>query len=438
MRLNNGEVLLHWPLAAHTITAGWYYSDGKLHRAIDLRAAVGTPVCAAEDGTVDWVQAWDGRSTSGDQSYGNLVRIRHADYNGGKLQTLYAHLQRVTVKNGQAVREGEVIGYSGNTGNSTGPHLHFEVRLAGTRYNPLNWLDSDFEVASDSVRLGNFTSVVRPAEDSREYVYGIDVSRYQGDIDWAQVAASGVKFAILRAGSQNSGGPYIDPYFEQNYAGAKAAGIAVGAYIYTYAETEAEQNDEILTILPALEGKTFEYPVFVDVEDKSLTGIGKAALTQLVKRYMDIIDQKGFVPGWYSYTNYINSYLCPEALADYPLWVADYRSSLGYTGDYHIWQYTSSGTVPGISGKVDLNRDYHHYIASTGAPAEEQPATPELHKLSISLPGADADKAAEIIRKAADLGLAPDVTVETLPASAGDIKTLTEMADAAGGVAAKV
>ena len=438
MRLSNGEVLFSWPLATHTITAGWYYSDWKPHRAIDLRAAVGTPVYAAEDGTVDWVQAWDGHSTSGDQSYGNLVRIRHADYNGGILQTLYAHLKESKVKYGQTVKEGELIGYSGNTGNSTGPHLHFEVRLAGTRYNPLNWLDDDFEVASDSVRLGSYTSVVRPVEDSREYVYGIDVSRYQGDIDWAQVAASGVKFAILRAGSQNSSGPYIDPYFEQNYAGAKAAGIAVGAYIYTYAETEAEQNDEILTILPALEGKTFEYPVFVDVEDKSLTGIGKTALTQLVKRYMDIIDQKGFVPGWYSYTNYINSYLCPEVLADYPLWVADYRSSLGYTGDYHIWQYTSSGSVPGISGKVDLNRDYHHYIASTGAPAEEQPSMPELHKLSISLPGADADKAAEIIRKAADLGLAPDVTIETLPASAGDIKTLTEMADAAGGVAAKV
>ena len=438
MRLSNGEVLFNWPLAAHTITAGWYYSDGKLHRAIDLRAVVWTPVYAAEDGTVDWVQAWDGHSTSGDQSYGNLVRIRHADYNGGKLQTLYAHLSESRVKYGQRVREGELIGYSGNTGHSTGPHLHFEVRLNGTRYNPLNWLDDDFEVASDSVRLGSYTSVVRPVEDSREYVYGIDVSKYQGDIDWVQVAASGVKFALLRAGSQNSGGPYIDPYFEQNYAGAKAAGIAVGAYIYTYAETEAEQNDEILTILPALEGKTFEYPVFVDVEDKSLTGIGKAALTQMVKRYMDILDQKGFVPGWYSYTNYINSYLCPEVLADYPLWVADYRSSLGYTGNYHIWQYTSKGTVPGIRGAVDLNRDYHHYIASTGAPAEEQPATPELHKLSITLPSADADKAAEIIRKAADLGLAPDVTVETLPASAGDIKTLTEMADAAGGVAAKV
>ena len=163
MRLKTNEVLFTWPLAAHTITAGWYYSDGSLHRAIDLRAAVGTPVCAAEDGTVDLVQTWDGRSISGDQSYGNLVRIRHADYNGGKLQTLYAHLQRVTVKNGQAVREGEVIGYSGNTGNSTGPHLHFEVRLNGTRCNPLNWLDDDFSVARSTVRLGSYTSVKRPA-----------------------------------------------------------------------------------------------------------------------------------------------------------------------------------------------------------------------------------------------------------------------------------
>lgn len=163
MRLSNKEVLFAWPLAAHTITAGWYYSDGKLHRAIDLRAAVGTPVYAAEDGTVDWVQTWDGRSTSGDQSYGNLVRIRHADYNGSKLQTLYAHLKESKVKYGQAVKEGELIGYSGNTGNSTGPHLHFEVRLDGARCNPLNWLDDDFSVARSTVRLGSYTSVKRPA-----------------------------------------------------------------------------------------------------------------------------------------------------------------------------------------------------------------------------------------------------------------------------------
>ena len=159
MRKSNGEVLLAWPLAEHTITAGWYYSDGKPHRAIDLRAAVGTPVYAAEDGTVDWVQTWDGRSTRGDQSYGNLVRIRHADYNGGKLQTLYAHLKESKVRYGQAVKEGELLGYSGNTGKSTGPHLHFEVRLNGNRCNPLNWLDADFTTAYSYVQLGSYTSV---------------------------------------------------------------------------------------------------------------------------------------------------------------------------------------------------------------------------------------------------------------------------------------
>lgn len=170
MRLSNGEVLFRWPLSAHTITAGWYYSDGKLHRAIDLRAAVGTPVYAAEDGTVDWVQDWDGKSTSGNQSYGNLVRIHHADYKGRRLQkrlqTLYAHLKESKVMYGQAVKEGELIGYSGNTGNSKGPHLHFEVRLDDMRCNPLNWLDADFAVKDAAVgaHLGTYTSVKRPTD----------------------------------------------------------------------------------------------------------------------------------------------------------------------------------------------------------------------------------------------------------------------------------
>ena len=163
MRLSNGEVLFAWPLAEHTITAGWYYSDGKLHRAVDLRAAVGTPVYAAEDGTVDWVQAWDGKSTAGDQSYGNLVRIRHASYNGRMLQTLYAHLDSYCVTNGQAVKEGELIGYSGSTGYVTGPHLHFEVRLNGARCNPMNWLDDNFTRARSTVLLGAYASVERPA-----------------------------------------------------------------------------------------------------------------------------------------------------------------------------------------------------------------------------------------------------------------------------------
>lgn len=164
MRLSNGEVLLRWPLAQHIITQGWYYNDGSLHQAIDLRTQLGNtstqPVYAAEDGTVDQVQDWDGHTRTGMQSYGNMVRIRHADYKSKTLQTRYAHLSSYFVKYGQMVKEGEIIGFSGTTGNVFGAHLHFEVILGGKRTNPLVWLDSDFTTASGQVftyRAGEHT-----------------------------------------------------------------------------------------------------------------------------------------------------------------------------------------------------------------------------------------------------------------------------------------
>ena len=97
------------------------------------------------------------------QSYGNMVRIRHNDYNGSKLETRYAHLKEYLVKNGQHVYEGQLIGYSGATGNCYGAHLHFEVIYHDCRVNPLNWLDNDFICATQTVmkHLGSYTSVPR-------------------------------------------------------------------------------------------------------------------------------------------------------------------------------------------------------------------------------------------------------------------------------------
>ena len=164
MRLTSGEVLLRWPLSTHILTAGWTYNDGSAHNAIDLRAGAGTPVYAAEGGTVDPLQTWDGHTRTGMQSYGTMVRLRHADYRGQPLQTRYAHLTRACVKAGQLVREGDLLGYSGQTGNCAGAHLHFEVLLAGVRCNPLNWLDGEFSCASPAVQahLGVYESVRRP------------------------------------------------------------------------------------------------------------------------------------------------------------------------------------------------------------------------------------------------------------------------------------
>lgn len=431
MRLSDNTVLMHWPLNNHIITAGWTYNDGSAHNAIDLRASVGTPVFAAEPGTVNMVQYWDGKTIKGNQSYGNLIRIRHSNYQGTKqLETYYAHLSKILVSNGQTVSEGQIIGYSGNTGHSTGPHLHFEVRVNRNRSNPLYWLDDDFTCANPTVakHLGTYKSVVVPEADKNKDggQLGIDVSKYQGNIDWAKVAKDGVRFAILRSGSQDNNGPYVDPYFEKNYTGAKAAGLKVGAYVFTYGKTEDEQNKELNVWLTALQGKTFDYPVFVDVEADQLKNVSN--LTNLVKRMMDILDQKGFIPGWYSYTNFINSYIDANALKDYPLWIADYRDSIGYKGDYMMWQYSSSGTIDGISGDVDLNLDYSG-ICDDSEADEPAPTPPvELKKLCI------VNATNDIVAKAKDLGLPVETRTSYIigPASNGDVATLKSMADEAG------
>lgn len=389
MTLQNGEVLFSWPLEEHIITAGWYYNDGSAHNAIDLRTqgikpnttTSAQPIKCADDGVVDQIQIWDGHTKTGMQSYGTMIRIKHTTYKGKTLQTRYAHLSSIQagLEVGSVVKEGDVIGYTGATGNVSGAHLHFEVIYNGVRVNPLNWLNADFTTASNEVRLGSYTSVIYVDDTSKPYILGMDVSKFQGKIDWSKVKNSGIRFAILRVGSSTNEGLYIDPYFEENYLGAIANGIAVGAYIFTYADTENEQNEEILKFVPALTGKTFQYPVFVDVEYEGLATLGNSQLSNLIKRYMDILDQKGFIPGWYSYTNFINSYIDTSILSDYPLWVADYRSTLGYQGQYDIWQYTSSGQVDGIDGNVDLNRDYKGYI-----PFEEEKEDPKNPAEEIS------------------------------------------------------
>ena len=96
--------------------------------------------------------------------------------------------------------------------------------------------------------------------------------------------------------------------------------------------TRAAVANELTTFLNVMDGLQLEYPVFVDVEDSSLTSLGRAELTSLVQYAMDILYQRKWYAGWYSYTNYINSYLNAAALSRYPLWVADYRPALGYNG----------------------------------------------------------------------------------------------------------
>ena len=165
--LSNGEMLLMWPLEKHIITAGFYYSDGSKHSAIDLRdqwdGCSGKTVTPALKGKVTEIGYWDGHSKTGMQSYGNYVLITHDNYNGKSLKTRYAHLSAIGVNVGTTVYINTVIGKTGCTGNCYGSHLHFEVIYDGSRRNPLVWLDNDFTTANSNVftfSAGEYSVVV--------------------------------------------------------------------------------------------------------------------------------------------------------------------------------------------------------------------------------------------------------------------------------------
>lgn len=192
----------------------------------------------------------------------------------------------------------------------------------------------------------------------------IDVSRYQGLIDWAQVAAAGYKGAMLKTVSTNhklskrSDGLYIDPTFETNYRNARATGLDVGVYYYTYATSEAMADAELSLLRQAVYGKELTLPVAVDVEDNRLTSLDKQSLTDLTAYALHEVEQMGFYAQLYTYTSFANTrlYMGGAALSPYDVWLADYTGKTpNVTFNYNAHQHTSEGSVPGINGPVDLD-----------------------------------------------------------------------------------
>lgn len=168
----SGEWLFDWPVDGQAMLTQGFINDGNgidiVTNAVQMNGL--KYIYAAESGTVDQLQYWDGRTKTGMQSYGNMVRINHGVYDGGLLQTRYAHMSKLLVKKDQNVYRGQIIGYMGSTGNTTGQHLHFEVLWKGKRYNPLNWLDNNFVNKYASVKNGAYHSVKRDSMVNLYYI----------------------------------------------------------------------------------------------------------------------------------------------------------------------------------------------------------------------------------------------------------------------------
>lgn len=189
----------------------------------------------------------------------------------------------------------------------------------------------------------------------------IDVSHWQGKIKmegWAQVKAAGYKGVMLRAVGSRNGVPYIDLTFEDNYANAKAAGLDVGVYYYTNASCEKLADRELAVLRKALVGKEMTMPVAVDVEDNKLVSLDKQSLTDLTAYALHEVEQMGFYAQLYTYTSFAKAHLFVggAALRPYDVWLADYTGKTPKVDfKYNAHQHTSKGSVPGISGNVDLN-----------------------------------------------------------------------------------
>ena len=200
-------------------------------------------------------------------------------------------------------------------------------------------------------------------------IKGIDISHWNGDIDFKKVKESGIDFVILKAGGSDKGF-YMDSRFKDNYKKALEAGLEIGAYYFAgrnFLGVNAGLQDA-KRFIEMLKGLKFSYPVFIDIEaqDKRY----KDLITDAAAAFCSTMESAGYFVGVYaSDISGFKERLSKERLEDYVSWVARYGSEPSYIEDYCIWQYTSKGKVPGISGSVDLDiskRDYSKVIKSKG------------------------------------------------------------------------
>ena len=194
---------------------------------------------------------------------------------------------------------------------------------------------------------------------------GIDVSKYQGDIDWRKVKDSGIKFAIIHAGYGKE--TYQkDPYFDINYKNAKAVEMPIGVYWYSYAATIEEGEDEAKACLEIIKEKQYEWPIYYDIEEKNILDKGKDFVSSVAKKFCKYLEDKKYCCGIYAYANNLNNLFDDECKTQFPIWVAHFDvKEPDYDGKWGIWQYSSKGSVNGISGNVDLDKaviDYEPII----------------------------------------------------------------------------
>ena len=236
-------------------------------------------------------------------------------------------------------------------------------------------------------------------------IKGIDVSRYQGSIDFNKVKAAGIEFVMMRCGTGYRQNACKDVKFETYYKQAKAAGLKVGTYFYSYALTEKQARTEAAWVLDWIKGKRFEYPVVFDIEDKTQANLGVKTISNLIRAFCEIIEDAGYFVSVYSNLDWLRNRIDADCKSRYDIWLAQWASKPTYTGQFGMWQYSATGNVNGISGPVDLDiayKDYPTIIKAAGLNGFPKTATKPAAKPTV--PAAPVEKPAPkpVVLKAGD------------------------------------
>lgn len=220
----------------------------------------------------------------------------------------------------------------------------------------VNQAELDADGTETNVRLSDGASV-----------FGIDVSKWNKEIDWKKVKDAGCEFAIIRLGYRGSktGALVEDPFFVKNIEGAIEQDIRVGVYFFTQATNEIEAVEEASMTLMLAKKYKISYPLFIDTEGAGGNGradkLDKAQRTKVMKAFCETIENAGFTAGIYASKSWLNNNLNMNELKSYQTWLAQYSNKPSYQGEYGMWQYTSAGRLDGISTLVDFDVSYMDY-----------------------------------------------------------------------------
>lgn len=187
---------------------------------------------------------------------------------------------------------------------------------------------------------------------------GIDISTFQKNVDYAKLKEQGIQFAIIRCGfGKNSS--QKDAMFEEHYRGLKEQGIAIGTYLYSYATSPDNAIKEAENCLNFIKGKTFELPIFYDLEDSLVEKQGRVNITQSAINFCEKIEQAGYRAGIYANLYWFKNLIDISKVDKYYIWLAQWSQT--HSADFRVdlWQYSSKGQILGINGNVDLDIDYN-------------------------------------------------------------------------------